>query len=57
MGEITADSLPDLSQCVRIPLEPGTAYRFRLTAINGCGLGESSEVSEGFDDFRVFVFH
>lgn len=43
---ITADSLPDLSRCVRVPLEPGTAYRFRVTAINNCGMGEAGEVSD-----------
>lgn len=42
---ITSDSIPDLSKCRRVPLEPGTAYRFRLTAINGCGLGDFGEVS------------
>lgn len=42
---IKADCLPDLSRYHRVALEPGTAYRFRLSAINGCGLGEYGEVS------------
>lgn len=41
---IKADALPDLSRYHRVALEPGTAYRFRLSAINGCGLGEYGEV-------------
>ncbi|KAL7727635.1 hypothetical protein ACLKA6_014976 [Drosophila palustris] len=40
-----ADNLPDLSQYPRISLDPGTAYRFRLAALNTCGRGEWGEIS------------
>lgn len=42
---ITSDNIPNLSNMKRIKLEPGTGYRFRLSAINGCGRGDYSEVS------------
>lgn len=41
---LTSENLPDLTQYTRINLEPGTAYRFRLCAINGCGRSEWGEV-------------
>ena len=41
---LTSDNIPDLTIYHRINLEPGTAYRFRLSAINGCGLGDFGEV-------------
>lgn len=44
-GTLTSESLPDLSAFKRIPLEPGTPYRFRLAALNGCGIGDFGEVS------------
>lgn len=44
-GTLTSESIPDLSAFKRIPLEPGTPYRFRLSALNGCGQGEYGEVS------------
>lgn len=40
---ITANNLPDLTGLPRINLEPGTAYRFRLRAINSCGMGGAGE--------------
>lgn len=42
---ISIDSLPDLTNLFKIDLEPGTAYKFRVAAINSCGLGPWSEVS------------
>lgn len=43
-GTITSQNIPDLSKYKRIQLEPGTPYRFRLAALNGCGRGEFGEV-------------
>uniref|UniRef100_A0A1L8DWH2 Putative host cell transcription factor hcfc1 n=1 Tax=Nyssomyia neivai TaxID=330878 RepID=A0A1L8DWH2_9DIPT len=42
---LTSDALPDLEKLTRIPLEQGTAYKFRVSAINGCGRGEWGKVS------------
>ncbi|KAK9513043.1 hypothetical protein O3M35_001323 [Rhynocoris fuscipes] len=42
---ITIDSLPDFSELFKLELEPGTAYKFRVAAINSCGRGPWSEVS------------
>uniref|UniRef100_A0AB39CFN3 Host cell factor n=1 Tax=Colaphellus bowringi TaxID=561076 RepID=A0AB39CFN3_9CUCU len=44
-ADLTLDSLPELSNFPRINLEPGTAYKFRVAAINSVGRGEWSEVS------------
>lgn len=44
-GTITSENYPDLSGFKRIALEPGTPYRFRLAALNGCGRGDFGEVS------------
>ncbi|KAK7864363.1 hypothetical protein R5R35_007928 [Gryllus longicercus] len=41
----TTESLPDYSRCKKMPLEPGTAYKFRVAGINSCGQGPWSEVS------------
>lgn len=38
------DKIPDLSSFTRIPLEQGSAYRFRVAGINSFGLGEYSVV-------------
>lgn len=43
----TSDNLPDLSQFSRTNLEPGTAYRFRLCAINSVGRNDWGEVEFG----------
>ncbi|KAJ6644380.1 Host cell factor, partial [Pseudolycoriella hygida] len=42
---LTSDNLPDLSKYPMTSLEPGTVYRFRLAAINSCGMGEFGESS------------
>ncbi|XP_026472600.1 host cell factor 1 isoform X3 [Ctenocephalides felis] len=39
------ENLPDLTNVPKIKLEPGTAYKFRVAAINVCGRGEWSEHS------------
>lgn len=43
--DITVDNLPDFADVKSIELEPGTAYKFRVAAINTCGRGPWSEVS------------
>ncbi|BES95920.1 FN3 [Nesidiocoris tenuis] len=42
---LTLDRLPDYANSIKIELEPGTAYKFRVAAINSCGRGPWSEVS------------
>ncbi|KAK4871903.1 hypothetical protein RN001_016027 [Aquatica leii] len=44
-SDVTINNLPDCSNLPRINLEPGTAYKFRVAAINSVGRGEWSEVS------------
>lgn len=41
----TTEALPDHTRCKKMPLEPGTAYKFRVAGINSCGQGPWSEVS------------
>uniref|UniRef100_A0A1B0D195 Fibronectin type-III domain-containing protein n=1 Tax=Phlebotomus papatasi TaxID=29031 RepID=A0A1B0D195_PHLPP len=43
VDKVTDDNVPDLSTKVRVPLESGVSYRFRVAAINGCGRGEWSK--------------
>lgn len=45
LSGLTIDSLPDLSGLATLPLEPGTGYKFRVSAINSCGRGDFGEVS------------
>ncbi|XP_026323467.1 host cell factor 1-like isoform X2 [Hyposmocoma kahamanoa] len=45
MSSLSLDNLPDLSAFGTTPLEHGTAYKFRIAAINSCGRGEWSEES------------
>lgn len=42
---LTLDNLPDYSNAIKFDLEPGTAYKFRVAAINTCGRGPWSEVA------------
>lgn len=43
-SKMTLENLPDLTQYQKFTLEPGTAYKFRVAAINGVGRGDWSEV-------------
>lgn len=43
-SSFTINDLPDMVHLNRINLDPGTAYRFRVAAINSVGRGEWSEV-------------
>ncbi|XP_022900369.1 host cell factor 1-like [Onthophagus taurus] len=43
--DFTEDQLPDTTGFPRIALEPGTAYKFRVAAINSVGRSNWSEVS------------
>ncbi|KAL0850252.1 hypothetical protein ABMA28_012098 [Loxostege sticticalis] len=45
LSNLSLDSLPDLTNLPTTPLEHGTAYKFRIAAINSCGRGEFSEES------------
>ncbi|XP_068628545.1 host cell factor-like isoform X2 [Battus philenor] len=45
LSNLSLDNLPDLSGLPMTPLEHGTAYKFRIAAINSCGRGEYSEES------------
>ncbi|XP_050423134.1 host cell factor 1-like [Adelges cooleyi] len=39
------DHLPDYTSKLKIDIQPGTAYKLRIAAINTCGRGEWSEIS------------
>ncbi|CAK1548280.1 unnamed protein product [Leptosia nina] len=43
LSNLSLDNLPDLSELATTPLEHGTAYKFRIAAINSCGKGDFSE--------------
>ncbi|CAH2068521.1 unnamed protein product, partial [Iphiclides podalirius] len=45
LSNLSLDNLPDLSGLPMTPLEHGTAYKFRIAAVNSCGRGEFSEES------------
>lgn len=45
LSNLSLDNLPDLSGLPTSPLEHGTAYKFRIAAINSCGRGDFSEES------------
>ncbi|XP_062528532.1 host cell factor isoform X4 [Bombyx mori] len=45
LSNLSLDSLPDLTGLPTTPLEHGTAYKFRIAAVNSCGRGEFSEES------------
>ncbi|KAL3290269.1 hypothetical protein HHI36_023619 [Cryptolaemus montrouzieri] len=42
---LTVENLPDLTKYLKYYLEPGTAYKFRVAAINTVGRGDWSEIS------------
>ncbi|KAF5274580.1 hypothetical protein FQA39_LY07192 [Lamprigera yunnana] len=44
-SNFTTENVAEYSKLPRINLEPGTAYKFRVAAINSLGRGEWSEVS------------
>ncbi|KAG7304144.1 hypothetical protein JYU34_011077 [Plutella xylostella] len=45
LSGLSLDNLPELSGLPTTPLEHGTAYKFRVAAINSCGRGDFSEES------------
>ncbi|CAD0195528.1 unnamed protein product [Chrysodeixis includens] len=45
LSNLSLDNLPDLTGLATTALEHGTAYKFRIAAINSCGRGEFSEES------------
>ncbi|XP_039745108.1 host cell factor-like isoform X1 [Pararge aegeria] len=45
ISNLSLDSMPDFATLPTSPLEHGTAYKFRIAAINSCGRGEFSEES------------
>jgi len=43
--DIDVVNVPNHSALKRLELQPGTAYKFRVAAINSCGRGPFSEVT------------
>lgn len=44
-GNVNSNTLPSLDDLPKLSLDPGTAYKFRVCAVNSCGRGPWSEVS------------
>lgn len=45
LSSLSLDSLPELAGLATAALEHGTAYKFRIAAVNSCGRGDFSEES------------
>lgn len=45
LSNLCLDNIPDLGRFARTALEPGTAYKFRIAAINTCGRGPYGDES------------
>ncbi|XP_007503415.2 host cell factor 2 isoform X2 [Monodelphis domestica] len=46
ISKVGNTDVPDYSLLKKQDLVPGTVYRFRIAAINGCGIGPFSKISE-----------
>ena len=44
-SDFDSNSVPNLNSYIKAELEPGTAYKLRVAAINACGRGPWSEIS------------
>lgn len=43
---IRSDNLPDYKKKLKMKIQPGTCYKFRVAGINSCGRGEWSDISK-----------